>query len=73
MSLVICTSPEINQLDSDYSMIVDRDNYVKGLKVSYVKSAEEGGSELLQLKSEVESICLQAENMDDHEKAEVFS
>lgn len=72
MSLVICTSPEINQLDSDYSMIVDRDNYVKGLKVSYVKSAEEGGSELLQLKSEVESICLQAENMDDHEKLKYF-
>ena len=72
MSLIICTSPEMNQLGSSYSIVVDSDNYVKSLNVSYVKSPEEGNSQLAQLRSEAESICLQAEGLDDYDKLKYF-
>ncbi len=72
MSLVICTSPELNQLDSSYSIVVGGDNYVRSLNVSYVKSREEGDSQLAQLRAEVESIYLQAEGLDNYEKLKYF-
>ncbi|WP_124098000.1 transglutaminase domain-containing protein [Ruminococcus sp. Marseille-P6503] len=72
MTLIICTSPEMNQIGSSYSIVVDNDNYVRSLNVSYVKNQEEGGSQLAQLRSEAESICLQAEGLDDYEKLKYF-
>lgn len=72
ISLVICTAPEINQISSEYSLVVDSSGYIEEIKVSYAKSKEQGDAELAQLKAEVASICAKAEGMDTYEKLKFF-
>lgn len=72
MTLVICTAPEINQISSEYNLVVDSSGYISDIKVSYAKDKEQGDAELAQLKAEVASICSKAEGMDTYQKIKFF-
>lgn len=72
ISLLVCTSPRINQLSPEYVVIIGADDYVQQIKASYSKTKKQGDAELAQLERAAESLCKESDGMNDYDRLKFF-